>query len=46
MESSFDLFKIDGFDPRDLQPSLAQAGWALNKARKVFRKQKKGGLEI
>lgn len=29
----FDLFKVDGFDCSDLQPSLAQASWALAKAK-------------
>ena len=36
MENVFDLHKIDGFNCDDLQPSLAQAGWALGKARKLW----------
>ena len=37
IESPFDLFKIDGFNCDDLGPSLAQAGWALIKARKIHK---------
>lgn len=29
MENPFDLFKVKGFDCTDLDPSLAQASWAL-----------------
>lgn len=37
LESPFDLFKIDGFKCDDLDPSLAQASWALGKARKLHQ---------
>ena len=43
MESACDLFKIDGFDCSDLNPSLAQAGWAFNRARQVFLNNKEKG---
>jgi hypothetical protein len=33
-DSAWDLFKVDGFDCRDLSPSLAQAGWALVEAKR------------
>ena len=36
MESAWDLFQVDGFDCSDLQPSLAQAGWALREAKRLF----------
>ena len=29
MDDCFKLFKVDGFKCDDLQPSLAQAGWAM-----------------
>ena len=44
MESACDLFTIDGFDCSDLNPSLAQAGWAFNRARQVFLNNKEKGL--
>lgn len=37
IESPFDLFKIDGFKCDDIGPSLAQAGWALGKARQLHK---------
>lgn len=37
IESPFDLFKIDGFKCDDIGPSLAQAGWALGKARQIHK---------
>lgn len=40
IESTFDLFKIEGFKCDDLQPSLAQAGAALAKARRLHREGK------
>ena len=33
IENPFDLFKVEGFKCDDLQPSLAQASWALSKAK-------------
>lgn len=33
MTNPFDLFKVEGFNVDDLQPSLAQTGWALSKAK-------------
>ena len=35
MESPWDLFSVDGFKCDDLQPSLAQAGWALARAKQM-----------
>jgi len=32
IENPFELFKVEGFKCDDLQPSLAQASWALSKA--------------
>lgn len=37
LESPFDLFKVEGFNCDDLQPSLAQAGAALAHARNKYR---------
>ncbi|HDZ25067.1 hypothetical protein LCGC14_1555360 [marine sediment metagenome] len=37
LDSCWDLFKVSGFDCRDLQPSLAQAGWALTSARCIWK---------
>lgn len=34
IESPWDLFKLPGFDISDLQPSLSQAMYALNAAKK------------
>ena len=36
IESAWDLFKIEGFDCADLQPSAFQAGWALSKAKERY----------
>lgn len=33
LESPWDLFRIEGFECADLQPSLAQASWALTQVR-------------
>lgn len=35
MDSPFDLFKLDGFECGDLEPSAMQAAWALAKAKKM-----------
>ena len=35
MESAWDLFKVDGFDCKDLNPSAFQAGFALGKAKEL-----------
>jgi len=36
MAEPFDLFKIKEFECSDLQPSLAQAQWALTKAKLLY----------
>ena len=33
MDDPLDLFKIEGFDCSDLEPSIPQAQWALSKAK-------------
>ena len=33
MHSAWDLFAIDEFEVRDLNPSAFQASWALNRAK-------------
>ena len=33
LDGPWGLFQVEGFDCGDLNPSLAQAGWALNAAR-------------
>lgn len=38
LESAWDLFKIEGFECSDLGPSMAQAQWALGRARQEWRK--------
>ena len=35
MESAWDLFKVEGFDCKDIGPSLAQAQWALSNAKRI-----------
>jgi hypothetical protein len=40
IESPFGLFDIEGFKCNDLEPTLAQAGWALGKARQQHREMK------
>lgn len=37
MEDVWDLFKIPGFKCKDLQPSMAQAMFALNKATRMYK---------
>jgi hypothetical protein len=37
LESAWDLFKIPGFKCDDLQPSAAQAGWALGRVQQKGR---------
>lgn len=39
LDSPFGLFKIDDFKCDDLQPSLFQASFALNWARRQFTEQ-------
>lgn len=39
MEEPFDLFKIEGFQCRDLSPSLFQADWALGKAKRMYKER-------
>lgn len=41
MESCWDLFKVPGFKCDDLGPSMAQAGWALAKAKRRMRPNEK-----
>ncbi len=38
LDSPFDLFKVDGFQCGDLEPSLAQAAAALAKARTRWKR--------
>jgi hypothetical protein len=33
MDGAWDLFKVEGFKCDDLEPTLAQANWALAKAK-------------
>ena len=37
LDSPFDLFKVPGFKSDDLEPTLAQASWALARAKLVYR---------
>jgi hypothetical protein len=39
MDDCFKLFKVEGFKCDDLQPSLAQAGWAMRSAQRLFRER-------
>lgn len=41
LTSPFDLFRVEGFKCDDLQPSLAQADWALRTAQ-ARAKQEQG----
>lgn len=34
------LLKIEGFKCDDLQPSLFQASWALNKAKQIIKERR------
>jgi hypothetical protein len=43
MASPWDLFDIDGLKVADLQPSLAQASWALARAKQQFREENSNG---
>ena len=36
MVEAFDLFKVEGFQCKDLDPSLAQAQWALSAAKLAY----------
>lgn len=38
LESPWDLFKIEGFNCSDLQPSLMQASWALAWAKEQAKR--------
>lgn len=38
MDSCWDLFAVDGFKCDDLQPVMAQAGWALRAAKRMRRR--------
>lgn len=40
MESAWDLFDVDGFKCDDLQPSMFQAGWALQKSKQDFARSR------
>ena len=37
MDDCIKLFEIDGFKCDDLRPSLAQAGWAMRAAQRLFK---------
>ena len=37
MDSPWDLFGVDGFKCDDLQPSMGQAAWALDRAKKEYK---------
>lgn len=39
IDSAWDLFRVPGFNCDDLQPSWAQASWALGKARSIYRSE-------
>lgn len=39
MEKAWELYDIDDFKCDDLQPSTFQAGWALNKAKQLYREE-------
>ena len=39
MDDCFKLFKVEGFKCDDLQPSMAQAGWAIRAAQRMYREQ-------
>lgn len=41
LESPWGLFKVDGFKCDDIGPSLAQAAWALSKAKHDYAAQVK-----
>lgn len=43
LDSPWGLFKVPGFECSDLDPSLAQAGWALAEAKIRHRAQTGGG---
>ena len=38
MTSAFDLFRVEGFKCNDLQPSMGQAMFAMESAKRAFRK--------
>ena len=40
LESSWDLLSVDGFKCNDLDPSMAQAGWALATARREWKENR------
>ncbi len=33
MDDPWDLFKVEGFDCKDIGPSFFQASWALNRTK-------------
>lgn len=37
IDSPWALFKVPGFDCKDLEPTLFQAGWALSAAKRKYR---------
>jgi hypothetical protein len=39
MNDCFNLFTVKGFHCDDLRPSLAQAGWAMRSAQRLFRER-------
>lgn len=36
MDNAWDLFRVDGFKCDDIAPSLGQAMWSLEKAKKLY----------
>jgi hypothetical protein len=46
MASAFDLFKVPGFNCDDLQPSMGQASWALDDARRRYSSGKTETNEV
>ena len=42
LADAFQLFKVPGFECRDLAPSLAQADFALSAAQAILRERAEG----
>ena len=40
MIEPFDLYKVEGFDCSDLEPTLFQASWALSRAKLLYENKK------
>jgi len=39
MDDAWGLFKVEGFESNDLQPSLYQASFALAKAKQLYKER-------